>query len=224
MTPTREAACSCGQLRVETTGDPFDVSMCHCLACQRRTGSLFGIQAGFTADQVRITGRSTEYVRISDESDRKPHVFHFCPECGATVFYTEPDEPDLVAVSGGSFADPGFPPPTVSGYALQRHRWLALPSTIERDDEAWAPLGALYDAGEYTEAADRAGAVIAAHPDDAGLLYNVACCESLAGRADDAIDHLRLAIGLDDEFRAMAAEDADLDPVRDEAAFRELLG
>ena len=75
-----------------------------------RTGSAFGMQAGYRADQVRVDGRFNDYSRISDEADRKEHVFHFCPECGSQVFYTEPDEPDLIVVSIGSFADPSFPP------------------------------------------------------------------------------------------------------------------
>src|SRR5918912_2010474 len=108
---TREAMCSCGQLRLEARGDPFVVSICHCLACQRRTGSAFGMQAGFASDQVTVSGRSTEYPRTSDEADRKVHVFHFCPECGSNVFYTEPDEPGLVVVMTGAFADPSFPAP-----------------------------------------------------------------------------------------------------------------
>ena len=164
-----------------TTGDPFEVSICHCLACQRRTGSAFGVQAGFTADQVEVAGRSSEYSRISDESDRKEHVFHFCPECGSTVFFTEPDEPELVAVMGGAFADQTFPAPTVSGYGLRRQPWVVLPASVVRHDEAWGPLQALYDAGDYAEVADRARPLIAADPGDAELLYNVACSESLAG-------------------------------------------
>ena len=76
------------------------VSICHCLSCQRRTGSAFGMQAGFRADQVQVTGRYVDYARTSDEQDRKVHVFHFCPECGGTVFFTEPDEDDLVVVDG----------------------------------------------------------------------------------------------------------------------------
>ncbi len=60
--------------------------------------------------------------------------------------------------------------------------------------EVWAPLGPLYEAGEYAEAADRGRELIEAHPEYHGLLYNVACCESLAGRTADAIEHLRLAI------------------------------
>ena len=87
---TREAACHCGQLRLEVTGDPFVVSMCHCLACKRRTGSAFGMQAAFTPDQVNVVGRFSDYLRVSDEADRKEHVFHFCPDCGSQVFYTEP--------------------------------------------------------------------------------------------------------------------------------------
>ena len=63
----REASCSCGQLTLTAEGDPIRISMCHCLACQRRTGSAFGIQARFPADRVRVTGRYAEYVRISAE-------------------------------------------------------------------------------------------------------------------------------------------------------------
>jgi hypothetical protein len=82
---TRRAACHCGQLRLEVAGDPFAVSICNCLACQRRTGSAFGMQAGFKADQVQVVGRSSDYARISDEADRKEHVFHFCPDCGSQL-------------------------------------------------------------------------------------------------------------------------------------------
>ncbi len=71
--------------------------------------------------------------------------------------------------------------------------------------ELWSPLNPLYEAGE------------------AGVIYNVACCESLAGRTADAIEHLRLAIERRERFRAFAAGDSDFDPIRDEPAFKELL-
>ena len=90
--------------------------------------------------------------------------------------------------------------------------------------EIWVPLRPLYDSGRYAEAADRGRELAAAHPEYAGLLYNVACCESLAGRTDDAIEHLRLAFERSDRMRAHAAEDSDLDPIRDEPAFKQLLG
>jgi hypothetical protein len=222
---SREAACHCGQLRLEVTGDPFAVSICHCLACQRRTGSAFGMQAGFRADQVQISGRFDDYARVSDEADRKEHVFHFCPDCGSQVFYTEPSEPDLVVVSTGAFADPTFPPPTESGYDWRRHPWVGLPESIERQNyELWDPVRPLLEEGRYADAADMGRELIAAHPDQGYLYYNTACCESLAGRTADAVDHLARAIEIWAGCREMARQDSDFDPIRDERAFRELVG
>jgi hypothetical protein len=129
---TREAACSCGQLRVTVDGGPIRVSICHCLACQRRTGSVFGVQARFDAGQVRVDGRDTDYVRVSDEGDER--TFHFCPDCGATVFYTVAAMPEMIAVPVGAFADPGFPAPVRSIYESRRHAWVELPDGLERDE------------------------------------------------------------------------------------------
>jgi hypothetical protein len=103
--------------------------MCHCLACQRRTGSAFGMQARFPRDQVRIEGRSTEYIRISDDGEERS--FHFCPDCGATVYYST--DPELIAVPIGAFADPSFPAPRVSVYESRRHPWVSVPAS-DRDD------------------------------------------------------------------------------------------
>jgi hypothetical protein len=223
---TRDAACHCGQLRLEVAGNPFAVSICNCLACQRRTGSAFGMQAGFKADQVQVVGRFNDYPRVSDEADKKEHVFHFCPDCGSQVFYTEPSEPDLVVVSVGSFADPSFPPPTESGYDSRRHPWVGLPDSVQRyAPELWWDSGRpLYDGGRYAEAASKGRDLIEARPDQIYLYYNVACCESLAGRPAEAIEHLRDAIGVWEGFRDMARGDSDFDPIRDEAAFKELIG
>jgi glyoxylase-like metal-dependent hydrolase (beta-lactamase superfamily II) len=220
---TREAACLCGQLRLEVEGDPFAVSICHCLACQRRTGSAFGMQAGFKADQVQVAGRYNDYSRISDESDRKEHVLHFCPDCGSQVFYTEPDDPELIVVSVGSFADPSFPPPTESGYDSRRHAWVQLPESIRPRSELWEPIRPLYENGRYEEAAERGRKLLEAHPEEGYLLYNVACCESLAGQTSEALEHLRRVIGLWEGSRSLAKGDADFDPIRDEPAFQELV-
>jgi tetratricopeptide (TPR) repeat protein len=90
--------------------------------------------------------------------------------------------------------------------------------------EIWAPLNRLYQAGEYAEAADRGRKLIEAHPEYVGLLYNLACCESLAGQTTDAIEHLRQAIERSERSRSLAAGDSDFDPIRDEPAFKELVG
>ena len=222
---TRDASCHCGQLRLEVEGDPFWVSICHCLDCQRRTGSAFGIQAAFNADQVRVDGRFNDFARISDEEDSKEHAFHFCPDCGSQVFYTEPTEPDRIIVSVGAFADPSFPAPTESGYDHRRHRWVVLPDTVQRyAPELWEPARSLYDTGRYAEAAEKGRELVAAHPGLAYLHYQVACCESLAGQTADAVEHLRQAIDRWDGCREMAAQDSDFDSIRDDAAFAELVG
>ena len=129
----REASCSCGQLTLTVEGDPIRISMCHCLACQRRTGSAFGIQARFPADRVHVAGRYTQYVRVSDEGEER--TFRFCPDCGATVFWTLATVPDAIAVPIGAFADPTFPTPTVSVYGSRRHPWVSLPETGFGDDD-----------------------------------------------------------------------------------------
>jgi hypothetical protein len=126
---TRQAACSCGQLRLEVDGEPVRVSVCHCLACQRRTGSVFGAQARFVEEDVRIEGRHTDYTRISDDGEAR--TFSFCPECGATVFFKLDSAPGFIAVPVGAFADPGFPPPRRSIYESRMHSWVVMPDTIE---------------------------------------------------------------------------------------------
>jgi tetratricopeptide (TPR) repeat protein len=90
--------------------------------------------------------------------------------------------------------------------------------------ELWAPLRPLYEAGEYAEVADRLRVLVEAHPQYAELFYNLACCESLAGRTADAVEHLRRAIDMSERLRAYAKDDSDLDPIRDEPAFKELIG
>src|SRR5262249_2214838 len=89
--------------------------------------------------------------------------------------------------------------------------------------EIWAPLRPLYEAGEYAAVADRAREVVEARPRYADPLYNLACCESLAGRTTDATEHLRQAIEQSERLRSPAADDSDFDPIRDEPAFKKLV-
>jgi hypothetical protein len=129
---TRTASCSCGQLRVEVEGEPR-VGVCHCLACQRRTGSVFAALARFAAP-FKVFGTASEHVRVGDQGAR--FIFRFCPVCGTTVFHTEAGVEDSVSVAVGAFADPTFPAPQVSVYGIRRHSWVHLPPgtvAFERD-------------------------------------------------------------------------------------------
>jgi len=90
--------------------------------------------------------------------------------------------------------------------------------------EVWAPIRPLYEAGENAEAAVRLREAVEAYPEYPLLAYNLACCESLTGQTEDALTHLRQAIEGRKEFRDYAADDSDLDAIRDEPAFKELVG
>lgn len=122
---TRIATCACGNLRVTCASEPVKVSLCHCLACQRRTGSTYGIAAFFSREDVRVEGPSKSYERQSDRGF--PVRLHFCPDCGSTVFWEPQRKPEFVAVGVGSFADPKFPAPTQSVHGEHRHAWVSDP-------------------------------------------------------------------------------------------------
>jgi tetratricopeptide (TPR) repeat protein len=90
--------------------------------------------------------------------------------------------------------------------------------------EIWAPLRPLYEAGDYDAVVERGREAIESHPEYAEPLYNLACCEALSGRTADAMQHLRQAIERKEQLRDFAKEDSDLDPIREEPAFKELVG
>lgn len=119
------------------------------------------------------------------------------PGVNRTAFAEE--EPTTIVTIGGT-----------AGQAFQVFGW-----------EVWfLELRQLYDAGDYAAVAARGGEVLRKYPYP-GLAYNVACAESLAGEKESAIEHLRIAAG-SDVLRELAATDSDLDPIREEAGFKEL--
>ncbi len=119
---TRTASCACGQLQITCQGEPRKVSLCHCLECQKRTGSTYGIGAFYPRGDVATTGRTSTYLRSSESGYKVVH--RFCADCGSTVFWEPERMPDLIAVGVGSFADPGFPPPSQSVWKERRHLWV----------------------------------------------------------------------------------------------------
>jgi len=121
---TRTATCRCGQLRAECAGEPVRISVCHCLDCKRRSGSAFSAQARFPLDQVTVTGAASRWEHVNDSG--AVTEFHFCPNCGGTVWYRGGGLPDLVAVAIGGFADPDFPAPFFSVWEERKHPWVEI--------------------------------------------------------------------------------------------------
>jgi hypothetical protein len=125
------ALCQCGSLTATILdGAEAMTVLCHCLDCQRRSGSPFGVMAYFAADAVTIAGEATHYVRETDAGNT--YTNSFCPTCGSTLFSLPGKYPDMIGIAIGALGDPDFPEPTRSVYEQSRHPWLTLPHKMAR--------------------------------------------------------------------------------------------
>ena len=124
-----KAACACGQLTVNVPGPTTAVVACHCLACQRRTGSPFGVAAYYPHDQVRVDGKAVRYERLTALDG----VFetYFCPTCGSSVYFKGSKNPDVTGVAIGCFRDPHEMVPVRSVWEEAKHAWLDIPTAIQ---------------------------------------------------------------------------------------------
>jgi len=184
-----------------------------------------GITAfGVTAWTARAAG--DRVINEHDEGDPTADQELFLVMRGHAVFEVDGDEVDAPA---GTLV---FAPPRTKRMATATQEGttvIALEGTpgqayAPRGWELWAPLAPLYDAGEYAAVADRLAPLVAANPRYPMLFFNLACAESLSGRTRDALTHLRRAVEMSVEFRHAAMDDSDLDPIRDEPAFKQLIG
>ena len=185
----------------------------------------FGIMS-FGANAFTARDAGDRLINEHDESEEDAHEELYLVQQGRARFELDGEQVDAPA---GTFV---FASPGVKRTAFAEEpgtTLIALGGTPGKAYEPsgwefWAPLNPLYEAGKYDEIADRGAELIAAHPEYADLIYNLACCESLAGRKADAIEHLKLSIDRAPRFRSTAANDSDFDQVRDEPAFKELMG
>jgi hypothetical protein len=118
----RIAQCHCGSLRATISGEPLLVAICQCRACQQRTGALAASVVGFAKAQVKIEGETKVFDRHGD-SGRKVR-FYFCPGCGTSLYWEADGRPDSYILAVGTFADPNFPPPSVSIFEESKHTWI----------------------------------------------------------------------------------------------------
>lgn len=128
-----KASCQCGQLTVEVPGPTPAVVACHCIACQRRTGSPFGVAAYFAHDQVKVSGTSKRY----DRPTALGGVFenHFCPDCGTTLYFRGGKNPDVTGVAIGCFVDSHEMAPARSVWEEGRHAWVSIPTALQHFEQ-----------------------------------------------------------------------------------------
>lgn len=132
---TRIASCRCGQLMVTCEGEPVRVSVCHCFACQKRSGSAFAVQARWPDEQVSVEGETKAWRRTTNSGNTV--TYRFCPNCGSTMAYTIDGWPGVTAVPVGNFTDLDFPAPKHSVWENRKHHWVEiLGDDVERPSEA----------------------------------------------------------------------------------------
>jgi len=192
---------------------------CHYRPIRHRLGiTAFGVTAW--------TAHAAGDLIINEHDDPTADQELFLVLRGHAVFEVDGDQVDAPA---GTLV---FAPPHTERTATAKVEGttiIALEGTPGKGYEArgwelWAPLAPLYEAGEYAEVADRLGALLATARQYPMLFYNLACSESRCGRTSDALDHLQTAIEMSEEFRDAAKDDSDLDPIRGEPAFKQLIG
>ena len=122
-----QASCQCGALTAEIQdgAEPVVVA-CHCIDCQKRSGSPYGSMVYYPEDFVAFAGEAREYSRPTDSGNT--YTTGFCPTCGSTLYGKASGFPGIVGVTFGTIADATLPAPLRSVYEQSRHPWVMMPA------------------------------------------------------------------------------------------------
>ena len=123
-----DARCGCGALTLRLSGPPRMVVACHCIDCQRRTGTAFGVGAFYAADAVAISGRATEFTRAAASGGKVRS--YFCPNCGSTLYWKADNLPSMIGVAVGAMADSRSLAPSRSVFERSRHGWVRIEGEV----------------------------------------------------------------------------------------------
>ena len=126
MTAELEGGCACGALRYRLTSEPLFVHCCHCLNCQRQTGSAFVINLLIETERLQVLAGTAQRVDVPRDSGGPQRVFR-CPRCWTAVF-SEYSAPQVRFVRGGTLDDPTAITPDVHIYTRSKVGWVALPA------------------------------------------------------------------------------------------------
>jgi hypothetical protein len=124
----REGGCSCGAVRYRLTSDPLFTHCCHCLNCQRQTGSAFVINLLIEADRLELLAGEPQPIEVPRDDGSTQRIFR-CPTCQVAVF-SEYGRPEVRFVRGGTLDEPSGIPPDVHIYTRSKLGWITLPDSV----------------------------------------------------------------------------------------------
>ncbi len=131
MTRTAEGGCACGAVRYRLESAPMFVHCCHCLDCQRQTGSAFVLNALIEADRVSLSSGRVESSAMPTESGSPHHIFR-CPSCGTALWSEYGGRSQVRFVRVGTLDEPSALTPDVHIYTRSKLPWVTLPDAVPR--------------------------------------------------------------------------------------------
>ena len=137
MSAGLEGGCSCGLVRYRLTADPMIIHCCHCLNCQRQTGSAFAINTLIEADRVEILTGELQRVDAPRDDGNTQAIFR-CPACQVAVL-SEYSRADVRFVRAGTLDDPSRAAPDVHIFTRSKRDWVALPGSVPAFDVYYDP-------------------------------------------------------------------------------------
>lgn len=124
--------CSCGAVRYRLTSEPLFVHCCHCLNCQRQTGSAFVINILIEADRVELLGEEPQAVSLPRDADKRQKIWR-CPTCQVAV-YSQYTSPRVRFVRAGTLDEPSAVVPDVHIFTRSKLPWVVLPDDVPAFD------------------------------------------------------------------------------------------
>jgi len=132
MGVSREGGCACGEVRYRVTSDPLFVHCCHCLNCQRQTGSAFVINILIEADRVELLDGEPVVIAVSRSGGKKQKIWR-CPSC-QTALFSQYTSPRVRVVRAGTLDDPSAVSPDVHIFTRSKVPWVTLPESVPAFD------------------------------------------------------------------------------------------
>jgi len=103
------------------------IHCCHCLNCQRQTGSAFVVNLLIEADRVELLADDPQPVDVPRDDGSNQRIYR-CPTCQVAVF-SEYGRPEVRFVRGGTLDEPAGITPDVHIYTKSKVGWIALPES-----------------------------------------------------------------------------------------------